>query len=164
LKAANAAATTAWITQTFQITNNGTTAVPLSDLTVRYWYTYDTTPIVAQTAACDYSFLAGNCTNIVFNGPTPAPFVAVTGRMNADYYYQFGFAAAAGSLAATNGTTGDIGLRFSKNNFANFTQAGDYSYNGSASLAVTTNVTVYRAGVLVYGNEPPLVVTDGGGQ
>ena len=29
-----------------QITNNGTTAIPMSDLTVRYWYTYDTTPIV----------------------------------------------------------------------------------------------------------------------
>jgi hypothetical protein len=37
----------------------------------------------------------------------------------------------------------------------NYTQTGDYSYNGSASLAVTPNVTVYRVGVLVYGTEPP---------
>jgi len=156
LKAANMAASTVWITQTFQITNNGTTAIPLSDLVVRYWYTYDTTPIVPQTGACDYSFLPGNCTNIIYNGATPAPFTAVSpARTNADYYYQFGFAAAAGSLAASGGTTGDIGVRFSKNNFTNFTQANDYSYNNSAAFAVTTNVTVYRAGVLVYGTEPP---------
>jgi hypothetical protein len=156
LKAVVTTPSATWITQTFSITNNGTTAIPLSDLTVRYWYTYDTTPIVSQTAACDYTFLAGNCPVVIYNGPTPAPFVAVSpARTGADYYYQFGFTAAAGSLAANNGTTGDIGLRFSKNNFANYTQTGDYSYNGSASLAVTPNVTVYRVGVLVYGTEPP---------
>lgn len=155
LKAAVTAANPQWITQTFQLTNNGTTAVPLSDLVVRYWYTYDTTPIVAQTAACDYSFLAGNCTNVIHNGPTPTPFVQVTpARTGADFYYQFSFSTAAGSLAANGGTTGDIGLRFSKNNFVVYTQAGDYSYNASASFAVTTKVTVYRAGNLVYGTEP----------
>ena len=34
-----------------QLINNGTTAIPLSQLTVKYWYTYDTTPIVTQSRA-----------------------------------------------------------------------------------------------------------------
>jgi hypothetical protein len=73
LKAVVTTPSATWITQTFSITNNGTTAIPLSDLTVRYWYTYDTTPIVSQTAACDYTFLAGNCPVVIYNGPTPRP-------------------------------------------------------------------------------------------
>jgi len=55
-------------------------------------------------------------------------------------------------------------LRWNKNNFTNFTQTNDYSYNASTSAwTTTTAVTVYRNGVLVYGTEPAVVV-DGGGQ
>ena len=39
-----------------QMTNDGTTAIPMSDLTVRYWYTYDTTPIVTEADLCCYAF------------------------------------------------------------------------------------------------------------
>ena len=142
---------TQWITTALQIKNNGTTAVPLSDLTVRYWYTYDTTPVVAQASGCNYTFTPpGNCTNINFNGPWTAVSPAKTG---ADFYYQVGFAAAAGNL--NSGTTAEFQVQFHKNDWTNFTQSNDYSYNGSTSFATTTKVTVYRLGTLVYGTEPP---------
>ena len=98
---------TQWITMAYQITNNGTTPIPMSDLTLRYWYTYDTTPIVAQAAGCNYAFTPpSNCTNIVFNGPWVAVNPPKTG---ADFYYQVGFAAAAGSL--NSGATADFQTR-----------------------------------------------------
>jgi mannan endo-1,4-beta-mannosidase len=146
-----------------QITNNGTTAVPLVDLTARYWYTYDTTTppatcsaIVPQTALCYFTTLPGNCNtagspNLVFSASS---FVQVIPpRMNADHYFQLGFTAAAGSL--NPGATTQVLVQFHKNDWCNFTQANDYSYNASTSWATTTRVTVYRAGFLVYGTEPP---------
>jgi hypothetical protein len=139
---------TQWIWVNLQITNNGTTAVPLSDLTVRYWYLYDSTPVVAQADQCSY--IQGPptaCTNITrsWTAVTPA-------RAGADFYFQMGFAAAGGNL--NPGATSEFGIGFHKNDWTNFTQAGDYSYNASTSFAATTKVTVYRAGTLVYGTEP----------
>jgi hypothetical protein len=139
-----------WITVNLKITNNGTTAVPLSDLTVRYWYTYDTTPVVAQAGACNYAFSPpGNCGNVLWNGPWTAVNPA---RAMADFYYQIGFAGAAGNL--NTGATAEFQVQFHKNDWMNYTQTGDYSFNNSGTFATTTRVTVYRAGTLVYGTEP----------
>ena len=141
---------TQWIWSNIQIKNNGTTAIPMSDLTVRYWYTYDTTPIVAQADQCSYTFSPPvSCTNVTrtwVTGITPA-------KTMADAYYQIGFAAAAGNLNA--GATAEFGLGFHKNDWSNFTQSSDYSYNAATNFTATTKVTVYRVGVLVYGTEPP---------
>jgi hypothetical protein len=141
---------TQWIWSNLQIKNNGTTAIPMSDLTVRYWYTYDTTPIVVQADQCTYAFNPPvACTNVTrtwVTGITPA-------KTMADAYYQIGFAAAAGNLNA--GATAEFGIGFHKNDFSTFTQTNDYSYNAATSFTATTKVTVYRVGVLVYGTEPP---------
>jgi hypothetical protein len=138
-----------WIWVTLQITNDGTAALAMSDLTLRYWYTYDTTPIVAQADQCGYAFSPpGTCSNIVRSWATVAP-----AKTTADSYYQVGFTAAAGSLNA--GATAEFGLAFHKNDWTNFTQANDYSYNGASVFASTTKIAVYRSGVLVYGTEPP---------
>jgi hypothetical protein len=143
-----------FITPNMQIVNNSTAgmpAVPLSQLTVRYWYTTDTTA-PSQSSACDYSSLPGNCGAISY-GPTS--FVAVSPAVTgANYYFQFGFTSTAGSLNANGGSTGDIQLRWNKSDFSNFTQTNDYSYNGAASYTATTKVTVYRNGTLIYGTEP----------
>jgi len=151
LKAPDMSATTQWLTMALQITNNGTTAVPLSDLTVRYWYTYDSTPVVAQAAMCNYAQTPpGVCANVISSGPWTAVSPAKT---MADFYYQIGFAAAAGNLNA--GATAEFQVQFHKNDWQNYTQSNDYSYNNSASFATTSKVTVYRVGTLVYGTEPP---------
>jgi hypothetical protein len=137
-----------WISSDFQITNNGTTAVPMSDLTLRYWYTYDTTPVVTQADMCSYAMTPpGTCANVTRSWVALAP-----AKTNADFYYQVGFTAAAGNL--NPGATAEFEVDFHKNDWTNFTQTNDYSYNGSTSFAVTTKVTVYRVGTLVYGTEP----------
>jgi hypothetical protein len=133
-----------------QLINNGTTAIPLSQLTVKYWYTYDTTPIVTQNPACTYA-LGTSCANTTIS--TGTDFVAVSpAKTNADFYFTFGFTTAAGNLAA--GATAELGPGFNKNDFSNYTQTNDYSYNSSTTFATTTKVTVYLGGALVYGVEP----------
>jgi hypothetical protein len=164
LKNPDTTANPQWLTMALQITNNGTTAIPLSDLTVRYYYTYDitapATAVVTQAGMCNYAQTPpGNCGNVVWSGPsgTPpvGPWVAVSpAKTNADYYYQAGFGAAAGNL--NQNATAEFQVQFHKNDWTNYTQANDYSYNGSmTSFATTTKVTVYRVGALVYGTEPP---------
>jgi hypothetical protein len=138
---------TQWVYVPLQITNNGTTAIPMSDLTVRYWYTYDTTPIVAQADMCSYSTPASLCGSI---NRTWVPLNPA--RTDADFYYQMGFSAAAGNLNA--GATAEFELGFHKNDWTNFTQTNDYSYNAATAFTTTTKVTVYRVGALVYGTEP----------
>ncbi len=129
----------------FKLYNNGTTPIPLSEITLRYWFTRDTA--IAQTAWCDFATLTAANITLSFAAVSPA-------RTNADYYFQVGFAPAAGNLAA-GANTGNIQTRFSKDDFSNYNEANDYSYVASTSFAVTTKVTVYRLGNLVYGTEPP---------
>lgn len=45
-----------------QIFNTGSTSVNLSDVTVRYWYTLDSSSSTAQTYSCDYALVA--CANV----------------------------------------------------------------------------------------------------
>jgi hypothetical protein len=126
----------------------------MTELTVRYWYTVDSAaPVPAQSANCNYSHLPNSCAALAYN----APFVAVSpARTGADYYFQFGFTTMAGNLPTGVANGGkDIQFQWNKNNWSNFTQTGDYSFNNqTASWVTTTAVTVYRNGFLVYGTEP----------
>jgi hypothetical protein len=129
----------------FKLFNNGTTPIPLSEMTLRYWYTIDSAQM--QTPWIDFATIGA--ANIVLS------FVAVSpAKTNADFYLQVGFAAAAGNLAP-GANTGNIQTRFNKNDFSNYNEANDYSYTGSLTFMASTNVTAYRLGVLVYGTEPP---------
>src|SRR6185503_19686508 len=56
------------ITPHLNIVNTGTTSVPLSELTVRYWYTKDTT----QPQVYDCDFAVRGCANITARFVTPA--------------------------------------------------------------------------------------------
>jgi hypothetical protein len=142
--------TTQWITPNFRIINNGTSAITLSQLTVRYWYTLDGGSST-QNSNCDYSLLPMSCGAVSFGASS---FVAVSpARTNADSYFQFGFTAAAGTLAP-GVTMDDVQLRWSTSNFVNFDQTNDYSYNAATAYTPTTKVTVYLNGALVYGTEP----------
>jgi len=123
------------------------TAVPLSQLTIRYWYTIDT-PVDAESSQCDYAQLG--CNNITTSNVTLSPT-----RPNADRYFQVGFAATAGNLAAGSGNTGEIQVWFHKNSWGNYTETGDYSYDATKTgYADWSKVTLYQNGTLVWGTEP----------
>jgi hypothetical protein len=128
----------------FNIVNTGASAVPLSELTIRYWYTVDGDK--AQSFACDYAVVG--CANV------KGAFVKLTTpRTGADYYVEVGFTGT-GSVAA-GGQTGEIQSRFNKSDWTNYSETGDYSFDPTkTAFADWSNVTLYRNGVLVWGIEP----------
>ncbi|HVU70050.1 MAG TPA: cellulose binding domain-containing protein [Ktedonobacteraceae bacterium] len=129
----------------FEIVNNTSASVPLSSLTIRYWYTADGTQ--TQQFWCDYAMVG--CSNLT------GTFVSMSSSAStADTYLQIGFTSAAGSLAV-NANSGDLQARFNKSDWSNYNQANDYSWNqNQTSYAPWTQVTLYLNGQLVYGTEP----------
>jgi cellulose 1,4-beta-cellobiosidase len=131
----------------FQIFNTGTTAVPLSSLTMRYWFTNEA-PTDSLVFECDYALVT--CGNITTN------FVALPSPVTmADTYLQVGFTAAAGSIAPGQ-SSGEIQVRIHHVNWSNFITTDSYSFISDPSFVYkdTQTVTLYLNGVLVWGTEP----------
>jgi len=129
----------------FRIVNNGDVAVPLSELEIRYWYTADGN--VSQTFNCDWAQVG--CSNLT--GQLVPLSSAVSG---ADHYIRITFKTSAGSLAP-GANTGEIQSRINKNDWTNYNETGDYSYNPSLTSFTDWNrVTLYQNGQLIWGIEP----------
>ena len=144
------ATTTNSVSPVIRLTNQGTVAISLSTVTIRYYYTIDGDK--AQNYYCDYAVM--NPGNTVKTSNITGNFVKMgTVVSGADYYLEIGFTSVAGSLAA--GATVDIQSRFAKTDWTNYTQTGDYSSNSSATSLVDWNyVTAYVSGNLQWGTEP----------
>jgi endoglucanase len=128
------------------VVNNGSSAVPLSQVTIRYWFTSDS-GATSFTTNCWFAAVAcGNVTESVGTAASP-----VTG---ADHYLQVGFTSGAGSLAA-GASTGQIQAAVNKSDWSSMSQLNDFSFNAAdSSLTANPDVTVYVNGQLVYGTEP----------
>ena len=138
------------LTPQFNIVNNSGAAVPLSEFTIRYWYTNEGNQ--AQTYACDYA--AAGCGNSTGN------FIKlVYPKTGADNYLEIGFSAAAGSLAA--GGQSSIQARLNKADWSAYTQTNDYSFDATkTAFADWDHVTLYHNGDLVWGVEPGMGATN----
>lgn len=127
----------------FKLFNSGETDINLSDVKFRYYYTIDGE--VPQNFWCDWSS-AGS-------GNVTGTFVKMgAAKTGADYYLEIGFQSEAGVLKA--GQSVEVQARFSKNNWSNYTQTGDYSFSTASSYADNTKVTGYISSNLVWGVEP----------
>ncbi|WP_339302309.1 X2-like carbohydrate binding domain-containing protein [Paenibacillus sp. FSL H7-0737] len=128
----------------FKLVNTSTSAVTLSDVKVRYYYTIDGEK--AQSFFCDWSQVG--------SAYVTGTFVKLpTAKANADYYLEVGFSSAAGSLAA--GASIDIQVRVSKEDWTNYTQTGDFSFNAVDTNYVDWSKTpAYVSGNLIWGSEP----------
>ncbi|WP_093471758.1 MULTISPECIES: glycoside hydrolase family 6 protein [unclassified Streptomyces] len=126
-----------------QLVNTGTGAVDLSRVTVRYWFTGESSSAGFQTW-CDYAQVG--CSTVKTSVTTlPAA------RTGADHSLDVTFAS--GSLAA-GANTGDIQLRLTKADWSDFNETDDYSRGTGTSYADAAKVTVYVGGTLVWGTEP----------
>ncbi len=132
------------LTPKFKLINNSSSAINLSNVKIRYYYT--TEGSTAQSYNNDYA-MVGN-SNV--NGTFTTMSSPVSG---ADCYLEIAFSSGAGTLAAGSNT--EIHARINKNDWSSYTQTGDYSFNPTAtSFADTNKVTVYLSGTLQWGTEP----------
>ncbi len=131
-----------------RLVNNSPEDIPLSQLTIRYWYTIDSDQ--PQTFSCDYATMpCAQITGTFTRLADGSPFKSAT----SDTYLEVGFTPTAGILAA--GGQADMYLRVNKNDWSNYAEANDYSYDATKlTLLAWDHVTVYRNGVLVWGIEP----------
>ncbi|MCM3041208.1 endo-1,4-beta-xylanase [Paenibacillus motobuensis] len=142
-KAQNTNASSNTLAPNFVIKNNGTSAVSLSNLKIRYYFTKD-----GNQALNSYIDWAA-----VGNSNVSAAFGSTTGT-NADTYLEISFGSGAGSIAP-GATSGDIQTRIAKADWSNFNQSNDYSYDPTKTSFTDWNkVTIYQSGTLVWGIEP----------
>ncbi|MFE9431247.1 glycoside hydrolase family 6 protein [Streptomyces sp. NPDC006640] len=126
-----------------KLVNGGSTAVDLSKVTIRYWFTGESSSAGYQTF-CDWAQLGCSTVKTSVSGVSPS-------RTGADHYLEVGFTS--GSLAA-GADSGDLQLRLAKSDWSNFDESNDYSRGANSSYADAAKVTVYVAGTLVWGTEP----------
>jgi hypothetical protein len=143
LQRGDGAARSSQVGVTLQVANRGTTALPLTGVTLRYWFTGDA-PSPTYQVFCDWAVVG--CAQVrteVVKLPT-----AKTG---ADAYLQVTFT---GGAVAAGATSGDLQLRLAKSDWSAFDQTNDHSYRVSASWADHDRVTAYTGGALAWGVEP----------
>lgn len=138
------AATTNQVYLNIQLVNTGNSVITLANVKLRYYYTVDGAK--PQNFYCDYAPVGSS--NVT------GTFVTMdTAKTGADTYVELGFNSGAGSLAAGSNTT--IQARFAKNDWTNYTQTNDYSFNSSATTFVDwTKTTGYVSRELQWGVEP----------
>ncbi|MEM9835714.1 MAG: PKD domain-containing protein [Bacteroidota bacterium] len=151
--ASTSAATDNQIRAHFLLYNNGDNTINLEDITIRYWYTKEGNE--NQNAYIDYARVGS--ANVTTN------FVSLSSPVDgADHYVEVGFTAGAGSIAA-NDNSGEVQVRIAKQNWSNYDETDDYSFNATYnSFTSWDRVTVYCNGLLTWGTEPD-GTTDGGG-
>lgn len=131
----------------YQVVNTSASAVPLSSLTMRYWFTNES-PSDPLEFNCDWAQV--NCSNIT------ARFVVLSpARSNANTYLEISFRAGAGSVAAGQ-NSGEIQTRVHHVNWSNFNTTESYSFISDPSFVYkdTQTVTLYQNGALIWGVEP----------
>ncbi|MGW3625378.1 cellulose binding domain-containing protein [Streptomyces sp. NPDC000880] len=128
-----------------EVFNTSKKTVPLSDVTLRYYFTADGTPSYAFNcvqAAVGCSNIAG--TIAALDDPTST----------ADHYLEISFTADAGTLAPDANSRG-IELQLYRVDHKTLKQSNDRSFDGAkTSYQQSKLVTAYKRGVLVWGEEP----------
>lgn len=138
------AATANTLNPRIKLTNTGTSAINLADVKIRYYYTINGE--TAQNIFFDWSTVGGaNLTGTFVKLDAP--------KTTADTYAEIGFTSAAGSLAA--GQSIEIQTRISKQDWSNYTQTDDYSFDSTiTSYTDRVQMPAYVAGTLQWGLEP----------
>jgi endoglucanase len=125
-----------------KLTNTGSSPVTLTNITMRYWYTADSSQ--PQQADCDYATV--DCASIHM-----ALVQMGSARPNADTYLEVGFTYS--TLEA--GATIEIKLRVHRTDWSNYNQSNDYSFMAdTANYSLAQRIGLYNKGVLLSGSGP----------
>jgi hypothetical protein len=128
----------------FQVVNSGTSAVQLSQLKIRYWFTKE--PAGAFQTWCDFATLG--CGSIVNNAGSGAWSPV---KSTANYYWDVGFT---GGTLNPGQSTGEIVVRSNVDSWANFNEWNDFSYADWTTYTPRTQIGLYLNGTLVWGTVP----------
>ena len=125
----------------FNILNDSSDAIPLTELTIRYWFNQaGGTPLAFF---CDYAQIGQTL--------VMGSFEAVE-RDGADRVLEITFSG--GSVGAGQ-QTGEIQARFSHEDWADMDEQDDYSFDPTKTAFEDWHkVTLYRRGTLIWGQEP----------
>ncbi|MDW7691179.1 carbohydrate-binding protein [Flammeovirgaceae bacterium SG7u.111] len=127
----------------FEIRNTGNTVVPLSDVTMKYWFTSE--DATSTNFWTDWAEMGnGKVEGTVEELETPVA--------GADRYLEIGFTAE-DTLYSLSGS-GEIRTRLANASWAAFDETDDYSYVGTNTYQANANITLYVGGELVWGTEP----------
>jgi uncharacterized protein (DUF1800 family) len=138
-----------------RVENSTSEAIPLSDLTLRYWMEFDNenalnTPIYYATTGSSGENIGGSITVTAIPATQP--------QAGADYHVDFTFDADAGTLLA--GDTGNPGIFFIQGamhkNYSpgSFDTSNDFSQELSTSFLINNRMNILRNGELIFGIEP----------
>jgi hypothetical protein len=131
-----------------RLVNNSPEDIPLNQLKIRYWYTIDSDQ--PQTFNCDWASIACTAINGTF---TRLPDSSLNKTATSDTYLEVSFADSAGTLAG--GGQADMYLRINKNDWSNYAEANDYSFDPTKLTMLSwDHITLYRNGSLIWGAEP----------
>ncbi|MFG2652477.1 glycoside hydrolase family 6 protein [Streptomyces sp. NPDC048436] len=141
-KNTDSSATDNQIRMALQVVNTGSTAVDLSKVKLRYWFTPESGSSTFGTS-CDYAVIGcGTLTHGVKTAGSAA---------GASHYLEVSFGS--GTLAA-GASTGEMQLRLNKSDWSNFNEADDYSRSTSTSFADAAKIGAYVNGTLSWGTAP----------
>lgn len=128
--------------------NEGITAIPYSELSIRYWLTVEN--FAPLTNLSVYWAQLGT-------DKVTMKYVALTQpRQGAFGYIEYGFKASAGNLAEGS-NSGEIQTAVGKQNWTNFSETDDHSFAANSAYTKNDRITVYRNGNLVGGVEPAVI-------
>lgn len=132
------------ILQAFLVRNDGPSAIPVAELSVRYFFTRDGAS--EQSARCDESraVQADTCDGVATTLFEVGPTVYVDGYVRVDL---------AGDGLLEPAATTEIPVAIEATDGV-YMQSDDYSFSPNADFAENRNVTLYRRGVLIWGDEP----------
>lgn len=128
--------------------NEGNTAIPYGEITVRYWLTVENFSLLTNLSV--YWAQLGT-------GKVKMKYVPLTQpRQGALGYVEYSFDASAGNLAGGS-NSGEIQTGVGKQNWTNFVESDDYSFAPNGSYTTNDRITIYRNGTLVGGVEPAVI-------
>jgi hypothetical protein len=133
------------ILQAFLVRNDAPAALPLGEISLRYFFTSD--DVGDQPARCDESrAAAGVCSGIT------TPVFTVRASSFVDSYFEVRFPA--GDELAPGAQTSEVPVAVEPTGGGLYDQRGDYSFSDNVAFAANSKVTLYRRGVLIWGDEP----------